>query len=134
MTMTDTQDSEPAQAGQARPLPGRAALHVGTYWSGRSEVLTVAGEIDLNVAGPLRDEITQCLDAGPEALIVDLSAVTFLSSSGLSALVDAHRMSAPDTAVRIVAADRAVLRPLQITHLDRVLPVYPTVDRALAAD
>ena len=132
--MTDRHGPDAPSTEQVRRFDDPGALEVSTRRAGSCEVLTVAGEIDLSVAGPLRDKITQCLDTRPTVLVIDLSAVTFLSSPGLSALVDAQRAGAPDTTVRIVAAGRAVLRPMQITGLDRVLPGYPTLDAALAAD
>jgi anti-anti-sigma factor len=125
--MSDPQRSESTQ-------PVRAA-HGGDELAlvpPRADVLTVSGEIDLSNGSALAEDIAHHLDARPPVLVVDLRAVTFLGSTGLSVLVQAWQRGAPATALRVVANDRAVLRPMQISELDQVLPVYATVEEALA--
>lgn len=117
----------------ALPPPRACALDVTVRRMGSSQLLIVVGEVDLTTHAVLVNEITRGLDTRPEALVLDLNAVTFLGSVGLAALIDAHRRGAPDTAVRIVAAGRAPLRALRMTGLDQLLSIYPTVERALAA-
>ena len=67
-------------------------------------------------------------------VLLDLSAVTFCSSSGLRVLIQASQHAA-ETGVelRIIGAGRPVLRPLQVTGLDRHLRVFSTTADALAA-
>ncbi|GAA1865495.1 STAS domain-containing protein [Pseudonocardia ailaonensis] len=90
-------------------------------------VVRVAGEIDHATVGRL----TAATDAaGPGTLLVlDLTAVRFLGSVGLAALITVRdRMRAGGTDVRLVAGDnRTVLRPLELTGL---LPEF-TVTREL---
>jgi anti-sigma B factor antagonist len=68
-----------------------------------------------------------------EILVIDLTEVTFLSSQGLQALVDAtvaaQRRREP---LRIVVDHtRPVIRPIELTGLDDVLSLFDTVDDAL---
>jgi anti-sigma B factor antagonist len=98
---------------------------------GGVEVLALTGELDMVGIADVRDELLGVLRAAPPVLVVDLTEVTFVGSAALSALVDAHR-AATRTSLRIVAADRRTLRPIQLTALDQVLAVYPTVAAALA--
>ncbi|WP_410574744.1 STAS domain-containing protein [Amycolatopsis sp. cmx-4-61] len=69
----------------------------------------------------------------PAALIVDLGAVGFCSSGGLSVLVDvvtgAHAQGIP---CAVIAGGRAVVRPIKLLLLDRVLPIH--ADRANAEE
>jgi anti-sigma B factor antagonist len=66
---------------------------------------------------------------------VDLTAVTFFGSAGLTALLAATRLSeARREPLRIVVDhNRPVIRPIMVTGLDDVLTLYHTVEEALAA-
>ena len=80
--------------------------------------LTAAGEIDCTSAPQVRAVLDRLLDAAPREVVVDLAAVTFLDSAGLCALAAAHRRAlAAGGRLRVLAATRAVIRPLQITGL-----------------
>ncbi|HEX5113714.1 MAG TPA: STAS domain-containing protein [Pseudonocardiaceae bacterium] len=132
--MSDRQDPDTAHPAQAAGPSQRAdALVVTAQQQGNCEVLTVSGEIDLSTEALLRDPIARCLHTRPRVLVVDLSAVTFMGSSGLSALREAQDQGAPHTLVRVVVASRAVLRPIHVTGVERMLSIYPTLEQALAA-
>jgi anti-sigma B factor antagonist len=105
------------------PLSGDLiAISVAT--TGDATRLTAAGEIDCSSAPRLTDELNRVLDAGTRELTVDLAGVTFLDSAGLCALAAAHRRAvAEGVALRVLAASRAVIRPLQITGLWDLLAV-----------
>ncbi|WP_409180955.1 STAS domain-containing protein [Amycolatopsis sp. VS8301801F10] len=96
-------------------------------------VLTVYGEVDMITAPLLTAAVDEALAGAPPVLVLDLGAVGFLASAGLTALVamTQHRPSGPS--LRIVASGRATVRPIQLTGLERTLPLYPTVEAALAA-
>ena len=84
--------------------------------------LAVTGEVDSTTAPHLQDRIERLLDAGARDLTIDLTAVTFLDSAGLCALATMHRRAADDDVrLRLLAATRAVIRPMQITGLWRLL-------------
>jgi anti-sigma B factor antagonist len=61
-------------------------------------------------------------------VVLDLGAVTFLSTSGLELISDLQR-AIPHLVV--VAATRPVLRPLHVTGLDALLRIHPDLDTAL---
>jgi anti-sigma B factor antagonist len=94
-------------------------------------VVTVAGEIDMTTAPTFEHAVRQSLAEHPATLIIDLTGAQFFSSAGIAVLVLAHRQSAPTT-LRVVAADRVVLRPLELTGLADDLAIRPTVEAALA--
>ena len=63
-------------------------------------------------------------------LIVDLTDVQFLSSAGISVLVETHRLTArAGISLRVVADGHATSRPLRMTRIDEIIDLYPTVDR-----
>lgn len=82
------------------------------------------GEVDLGTVAQLDSALDAACDevSPPMAVVADLSGVTFLASSGLSALVRAHeRCTAAGTPLRVLVGNRAVLRGLEVTGLDKVL-------------
>ena len=95
-------------------------------------ILSVAGEVDLLTADRLRAALEAEVDRHA-LVVVDLTAVGFLSSSGLAALALAHRAAvAAGHVLRLVAGNRVTLRPLQITGLAEEIAVYATVPEAVA--
>jgi anti-sigma B factor antagonist len=74
-------------------------------------------------------------DPDDKVLVVDLSGVTFLASSGLAVLIRAaHRAATRDLRLQLVAATRAVRRPLEITGVDRMFDLHPDVESACHPD
>jgi anti-sigma B factor antagonist len=96
-------------------------------------VVRPRGEIDLAVAGELKDHLLHLIDAGGKSLIVDLGGVSFLDSTGLRALMTAHRR-AEDVGGRVVVARAGgyVAEIFEMTGLDVVFPLHSSVDAALA--
>jgi anti-sigma B factor antagonist len=102
--------------------------------SGRSVIYQVTGEIDTLTSPHVDKALHDLGDASVEQVILDLTGVPFLSSSGLSILAVHHdRYRRLDIAFAVVAAHRATLRAIQITALDRIIPMYRTTTDALAA-
>lgn len=95
-------------------------------------VLHVAGELDLLTTPTLAEACSTELRRRPGTLIIDLTGVTFLASVGMSAIVAAHEEGGDHTTVRVVGGTRDTLRPIQVTGLDNLLSVYPTLAAALA--
>jgi anti-sigma B factor antagonist len=99
---------------------------------GGGAVLVVAGKVDLLTADLLSEALAT--EAARHALVVvDLTAVEFLSSSGLAALALAHRAAVEaGRELRLVAGSRVTLRPIQITGLADQIAVFATVPHAVA--
>ncbi|HET9139174.1 STAS domain-containing protein [Actinophytocola sp.] len=95
-------------------------------------VVEVAGELDAFTAPQLLDTLQDVLREQAPVLVVDLSAVQFMSSAGISVLLETHQRAGPHTALRIVASSPPTLRPLQVTGLDTTLDLYPSRPAALA--
>ena len=125
--------SEPVRPGDAPEEDQAADRAVIVERSRDAVVLRVTGELDLATAPKLRQKVDSALREDPPALLViDLSAVTFLASAGMAVLVSAHRGSGAATTVRVVAASRVTLRPLELTKLTSELAVFPSAEQALA--
>jgi anti-sigma B factor antagonist len=96
-------------------------------------VLGVAGEVDVHSGPVLRARIADLLDSGLHRLVVDLGDVDFLDSTGLSALVDGlSRARELGGSLTLACPQERLVRRLQLTGLDGVFVVYPTVADALA--
>jgi anti-sigma B factor antagonist len=103
-------------------------------WSGRTTVVTAAGEIDLTNAESLRDALLSALNAGTLGLVVDMTATTFIDSAGVTALVRAARRAhASEATVRLAVTAPSVLRVLNLVGIDRLIEVHPSVTEALAS-
>jgi anti-anti-sigma factor len=89
--------------------------------------LIVSGEIDLVVAASFRDELRALIDEARSPAVVDLSGVTFLDSSGLSALVAArHEVEGTDVELVLLDPPHGCERLLGITGLDRYFEIRYT--------
>ena len=88
--------------------------------------LSLEGEVDMLTAGVIPDAAATALAEGAGELRVDCSAVTFMDSQGLTALVQAHRdLAEADVALTLVGVPDRVQRVLATTGLDRVLRCPP---------
>ncbi|MEV6640699.1 STAS domain-containing protein [Amycolatopsis sp. NPDC051371] len=96
-------------------------------------VLVLSGELDMGTAAKLVDAVAQILSTEPEALILDLSELTFVSVAGVRAIHAAHD-AAGAARLRVVTGERAVVREfLHATRFDAVLDCYRTRNGAVAA-
>jgi anti-anti-sigma factor len=104
---------------------------------GRAVVLHLSGELDMVTAPGFAEQVqTHVTDRDQDgrsvALILDLSNITFLGSAGLAVLAEARNLAlARAVNVRVVAQSRTVLRPMEVTGLDKVLTVVPDVATAI---
>jgi anti-sigma B factor antagonist len=96
-------------------------------------VVSVAGEIDVAAAPSLAAKLEEVVAGGGVDIVLDLSEVTFLDSSGLGVLVKyLKRVLGAGGQIRLVVTNRAVRQVIEITRLDTVFAVYDDLDAALA--
>jgi anti-anti-sigma factor len=99
--------------------------HISTVIGDDEAVVVVAGEVDLQV----RDELSSVLmkaQAPSRDLVVDLSAVRFMDSSGLHALLNAYKSQRDlGRAFTIRAPSAAIVHLFKISGVDEVLPIRP---------
>ncbi len=103
--------------------------------SGDCAVLRVTGEVDVYTAPILRERIQDLAAKGAVHVIVDMSRVDFLDSTGLGVLVGGlKRLREHDGSLTPVISSTRILHILRITGLTRVLPPQPSVLAAVDAD
>ncbi|MCE5279677.1 MAG: STAS domain-containing protein [Planctomycetaceae bacterium] len=102
-------------------------------WQGRAAVVAVKGEIDLSCSSEFQNSLLDLLKDKPESIVVDLSSVPHMDSSGIASLVKllgrSRKVSVP---VRLAGLQKRVQSLFEITRLDRVFEIYPGVKEALA--
>lgn len=95
-------------------------------------VVTASEEVDLANAGLLQDALGEAAGSGHVLIVVDMSRTRFCDSSGLNALVAADRRArAEGGEVRVVVTGESVIRIVEITGVDRVIPIYASLEEAL---
>jgi anti-sigma B factor antagonist len=110
-------------------------LSLATRTVGDHTVLKVGGEVDVYTAPRLRERLAGMIDGGGRKVIVDLGGVDFLDSTGLGVLVGALRRLRAAGGTLVLVCDReSLLKIFRITALDRMFPIYPSVDAAIDAD
>lgn len=109
-------------------------LQVHSRVIGDRTVIAVAGEVDIATAETLDAEITQVLAGGATHLVLDLSEVAFLDSTGLGVLVKGLKRAreAGGSLAVVVTAER-IAKVFRITGLDAVMPLHADLDAAVAA-
>ena len=134
--MTELDDERTGDPLTGLPPDPSQALRVSSEIVDGAIVIHAAGEIDM-ATRQLLDLQLQAAESHvvpPAPVVLDLTGVAFLASMGLSLLVEHHELCAQTgSRLVVVASERAVLRPMQITGLDELLTVVPTVQAALTA-
>lgn len=96
-------------------------------------ILAVGGEVDVATAPRLREKLIELVNDGHHQIVVDLSAVEFLDSTGLGVLVGAlKRVRTHDGDLALVCTESRVLKVFEITGLTKVFAMYASVDEAVA--
>jgi anti-anti-sigma factor len=94
-------------------------------------VLEVHGELDLLTAPQLAEEVEKALAAGPSLLAIDLTATTFIDSSGARQVARAARVAGRSgTVVQVVCppGNHAVRLVIDLLDLAALVPVLPAAD------
>lgn len=101
---------------------------------GPQTVVSLTGEIDLSNHAALRAGLNDLIVRGSVDLVLDMSEVSFVDSTGLGALIGTRRrVHAFHGSLAIVLADPATRRVFEITGLDKVFDLHPTLDSAIGA-
>jgi len=97
-------------------------------------VLPLEGEIDLHVSTRVAASLAALIEQKPPRLVVDLSRVSYIDSSGLAVLIEGMQNVEAYGGKFILAGLQENVRPIfEIARLDQVFIIFPHVDAALAA-
>lgn len=97
-------------------------------------VLPLEGEIDLHVSARVAAALGAMIEKKPPRLVVDLSNVSYIDSSGLAVLIEGMQNVEAYGGKFILAGIKENVKPIfEIARLDQVFIIFPHVDAALAA-
>lgn len=97
-------------------------------------VLPLEGEIDLHVSPQISASLSAIVKRKPAKVVVDLSKVTYIDSSGLAVLIEAMQNVSGYGGKFALAGLQETVRPIfEIARLDQVFRIFPDPDAALAA-
>jgi anti-sigma B factor antagonist len=106
-------------------------IDLKTEEGGDTLVFGLRGSLDLATAPTVRAALTDATDQGRHEIIVDLTQLEFLDSTGLGVLIGAHRrVVEKNGSLRLVVHEGPIARLLNITGLIAVLAVYRSLDDA----
>jgi anti-anti-sigma factor len=98
------------------------------------QIVGVTGELDLSNAGGLVRQVEVAVRSGRNCIVIDLSAVTHMDSTGLAALIEAHQLTeARRGRLALVAGSESVRRTIEVRGLDRLFVITASRDEAVAA-
>ncbi|HWD24467.1 MAG TPA: STAS domain-containing protein [Acidimicrobiales bacterium] len=98
---------------------------------GGHPVLFVYGEVDVLTAPRVHEALSSIIAEGHTSVLVDMANVTFIDSSGLTALVVAHRhLDDAGGELRLVSVPESVGKVFAIAGLDERFKIFPSVEHA----
>lgn len=90
-------------------------------------MISLVGEVDLHSSPLARRQILKLVNARRHVL-VDLSRVEYIDSSGIASLVEGYQLARRNhTEFALAGVSDAAMQVLQLTRLDRVLPIHASV-------
>jgi anti-sigma B factor antagonist len=99
----------------------------------RTHVISVSGEIHVSTAPEFSRRLNDAIAGGKIAVVLDLTAVEFIDSTGLSVLLNGlRRVTRAGGRMVLVCTNPTVLRLFEITRLDSTFDICATREAALA--
>lgn len=98
----------------------------------QTQLVEIHGDVDLKTARSFRGAIDEAAQDGKPRLIVDMSSVPFMDSSGLAALIGAQKALRDRTRLIVVCPEN-LRRIFEVTRLDSIVDVVATLPEALVA-
>jgi anti-anti-sigma factor len=99
---------------------------------GAAVIVQLAGELDLYNADAIRAALGQAIDDGVDRVVIEMSQVEFIDSTALGVLIETHSKLGRGRLL-LATPQLETRRALEVSGLDRHLPVHESVDEALAA-
>jgi anti-sigma B factor antagonist len=107
------------------------SIDLKTENNGETLLFKLRGSLDLATSHTIRAALSEAAQKGAHGLIIDLTQLEFLDSTGLGALIGAHRRAAErGGSLRLVVRDGPIARLLNITGLVGVFAVYHSLEDA----
>ncbi|MBY6049181.1 STAS domain-containing protein [Vannielia litorea] len=110
-------------------------MNVDATPKGKVLLVTVAeSRIDAAISVAFKERMRELTVGHPGRIIVDMSAVGFLDSSGLGAVVGAMKQVDPGATLELAGLTSTVAKVFKLTRMDTVFAIHSSAEAALAAD
>lgn len=97
-------------------------------------VITISGELDIATSPQVRELLSEAARDEDKPLVIDLTRCDFVDSTGLATLLHGAKPAQNgESNVALVSVGGEVRKLLELTAIDRTIPVYETLDGALDA-
>jgi anti-sigma B factor antagonist len=97
-------------------------------------VITIAGELDIATSPKVRELLSEAARDEDRPLVIDLTGCEFVDSTGLATLLHGAKPAQNgESNVALVCTGGEVRKLLELTAIDRTIPVYETLDSAIDA-
>ena len=98
-----------------------------------TRLISVSGEIHVTTAPEFSQRLNEAIAAGARRVVIDMTSVEFIDSTGLSVLLNGlRRVTRADGKLALVVTNPTVLRLFEITKLDSTFDIQPDRESALA--
>lgn len=112
----------------------RGELDIKTEAAGDATTLSISGEIDLHTSPQLRIRLQEILDKKATRLILDLTGVGYMDSSGVGTIVEAKRRADRGKSKIVLTGLQPRVRSLfEITQLDKFFTITENIEQAKEA-
>ena len=101
---------------------------------GGARVVEILGELDIATSPRVRELLSDAASDGDRPIVLDLTGCSFIDSTGLATLLHGTKPAQNgESNVAIVSAGGEVRKLLELTAIDRTIPVYEALEQAVAA-
>lgn len=108
-------------------------LTINSRTEGTRRIVVLAGECDLATAPQLQEAVADLRAPEVSELILDVAELAFMDSTGLGVIVGAlKRLRETGGVLKIAGAQGAVSRVLEVSGIDRIIPMFADVSTASA--
>jgi anti-sigma B factor antagonist len=99
---------------------------------GGIQLVKIEGRLDANFSLQLEDEVDRLLEHDTKSIILDLSGVTYLSSSGLRVLLSINKQTQVAGGLVLINPREVVKKIIEVAELDDILTQTKTLEEAMA--
>jgi anti-sigma B factor antagonist len=95
-------------------------------------VTVLEDRIDAATAIQFKEKMRDATEGGPVRVVLDLSRVQFLDSSGLGAIVAVKKLLGPDRALELAGLTPTVEKVFRLTRMDSIFTIHPSLEVAVS--
>lgn len=97
-----------------------------------AKVVAIVGDVDMSTAPELRQVLQRMVSDRPDCMVVDLSQVPYIDSSGLATLVECYQGTQKfGGRMGLSGLSQSVFEVFRMTHLDKHFTIYSTLEEAI---